>query len=134
MDIQTIKQTLNKRMSKVAFPSDAQSTLQIDALWEIIEDLVVKLNGRELTDTKDTQRLDFMEAVLWSRLSGNGLAIFPTMDADDSTSKQVMLQDLGSEDGSNLGDELTASCHSLREAIDSMIEMSFVANTQKEYK
>jgi len=65
----------------------------------------------------DTERIDALERLLWVGSVGNGIAIFPC--AENKTGEhRVFLFDLGNEDGSNLGDELTESVPTLREAID----------------
>ena len=65
----------------------------------------------------DTERLDALERLLWDGRVGNGIAIFPCTEKKTGR-RLVSLTDLGNEDGSNLGDELTESVPTLREAID----------------
>ena len=64
----------------------------------------------------DTERLDKLEAFLWSDKIGNGIVIFPCFNKEKE--RKVSLQDLGDEDGSSLGEELTGVVKDLREAID----------------
>ena len=67
----------------------------------------------------DTDRLDKLEKLLWSDKVGNGIAIFPVVGALNKE-RGVTIDDLGEEDGSNLGPELTNKKATLREAIDSL--------------
>lgn len=68
----------------------------------------------------DTERLDKLEAFLWDNTNvGNGLVLFPCRNAM-SGEKGITIDDLGEEDGSNLGPELTDKKPTLREAIDSL--------------
>lgn len=74
----------------------------------------------EISVSEDTKRLDWLEHAAWNHPdSGNGIAIFPAMQADR---RIISLQGLGDEDGSGLGDEITGSHASLREAIDVAME------------
>ena len=64
----------------------------------------------------DTERIDGLERLLCSSRVGNGVAI---MLCSDATRRRLIdLIDLGDEDGSNLGETLTDSVLTLREAID----------------
>jgi len=65
----------------------------------------------------DTERIDALERLLWSGSIGNGIAVFPCIESKTGR-RRVSLTDLGGEDGSNLGEELTESVPTLREAID----------------
>lgn len=67
----------------------------------------------------DTERLDKLETLVWSSKIGNGLVIFPSITAKTGV-KNIVLHDLGDEDGSNIGDELSSLKPSLREAIDAV--------------
>jgi hypothetical protein len=67
----------------------------------------------------DTERLDKLEALIWSNKVGNGLVIFPSRNSKTGV-ERVCLQDLGDEDGSNLGEELTDLKPTIREAIDAL--------------
>lgn len=73
-----------------------------------------------LNEHPDTARLNWLETALVSYGIGNGIALFPSSDREDN--QRYMLQDLGDEDGSNLGDELCATCDTLRAAIDAARE------------
>lgn len=74
---------------------------------------------RSASAARDTERLNWLESLLWSNRIGNGIAIFPTTTLPEHGSvRHIALQDLGDEDGSNLGDELTDTQNSLRDAID----------------
>lgn len=64
----------------------------------------------------DVRRVNRLEAEAWSPARGNGIAIFP---ATSAVGERIVLQDLGDEDGSDLGDEIT-KCTSLRAAIDEL--------------
>lgn len=67
---------------------------------------------------EDSKRLDWLEHALWNHPdTGNGIAILPAF-FHATGKRSVSLHALGDEDGSNLGDELTASQSSLRAAID----------------
>ena len=65
----------------------------------------------------DTERIDALERLIWSDTTANGLVIFPVI-ISCTGERRVALQDLGDEDGSNLGEELTAPQSTLRDAID----------------
>jgi hypothetical protein len=65
----------------------------------------------------DTERIDALERLLRSGSIGNGIAIFPCTEIKTGR-RLVSLADLGGEDGSNLGEELTEAVSTLREAID----------------
>ncbi|MEI6971633.1 MAG: hypothetical protein WCL44_08965, partial [bacterium] len=65
----------------------------------------------------DTERIDALERLLWDGSVGNGIAIFPCTE-NKTGRRLVSLTDLGDEDGSNLGQELTETVPTLREAID----------------
>ena len=65
----------------------------------------------------DTERIDALERLLWDGRVGNGVAIVPCTRTSTGQ-RLVSLVDLGDEDGSYLGDELTATVPTLREAID----------------
>lgn len=67
----------------------------------------------------DSERLDKLAAFLHSDKCGNGLAIFPSKHSQ-SRATRICIQDLGSEDGSNLGDDITPLKLTLREAIDAL--------------
>lgn len=67
----------------------------------------------------DTERLNKLETLMWSSSIGNGLVIYPSRNAQTGEEK-VCIQDLGEEDGSNLGEELTELKPTLREAIDAL--------------
>ncbi|MCK5606266.1 hypothetical protein KAR91_30480 [Candidatus Pacearchaeota archaeon] len=67
----------------------------------------------------DTERLDKLEDLIWGERVGSGIALFPTRNIHTGE-KGVTIDDLGEEDGSNLGDELTEKKPTLREAIDSL--------------
>ncbi len=71
------------------------------------------------TPRTDTERLDALESYLWSTNVGNGIAIFPSTLVNSGI-KLVMLQDLGDEDGSDLGEEITQSHRTLRECLDEL--------------
>ena len=68
----------------------------------------------------DSQRINALERMLWSDGIGNGIAIFPCTDSA-TRKKQVSLVDLGDEDGSHLGCDLSPDMPTLREAIDAAI-------------
>jgi hypothetical protein len=67
----------------------------------------------------DTERLDKLEKLIWSDRVGNGVALFPCLNAV-SKKKGVTIDDLGDQDGSDLGESLTLTCPNLREAIDNL--------------
>jgi hypothetical protein len=69
----------------------------------------------------DGARLDALETLALSAEVGNGLAIFPTTLASTGGDRCWMLQGLGEEDGSNLGEELHSNRPTLRAAIDAAI-------------
>ncbi len=79
----------------------------------------VKAEGVDLGQS-DTTRLNWLEMVIWSEKVGTGVAVFPTVSLTGI--RHVVLQDLGDEDGSNLGDELTATQKDLRAAIDAAMK------------
>lgn len=64
----------------------------------------------------DKERLDWLEAIIWSPQVGNGLCILPLTNAATQT-KHVRLEDIGDEDGSTFSDELAEGL-TIREAID----------------
>lgn len=67
---------------------------------------------------EDAERMDWLERAVWDNtLCSNGIAIFPSIVCE-TREPRVALQDLGEEDGSNLGGEITGSHPSLRAAID----------------
>lgn len=67
----------------------------------------------------DKDRLDKLEELIWSDRVGNGVAIFPSTGALNKI-KGVTIDDLGDQDGSDLGESLTLKHPTLREAIDSL--------------
>lgn len=67
----------------------------------------------------DGERLNKLEAFIWSKNVGNGIVIWPTRNFQTGK-KSVSFQDLGDEDGSNLGEELTDLKTTLRDAIDAL--------------
>ena len=67
----------------------------------------------------DTERLDKLEKWCWSDRVINGVVLFPSRNPDTSD-EHLVVQDLGEEDGSGLGDELTGLCENLRAAIDAL--------------
>ena len=67
----------------------------------------------------DTERLDKLEKIIWSDKVGNGVALFPSINAS-SRAPGVTIDDLGDQDGSDLGESLTLTHPTLREAIDSL--------------
>lgn len=74
----------------------------------------------EVRDTaQDTERLNRLEALLFGDQVGNGLALFPIQTAD-TKARRITIDDLGDEDGSHLGGELTSPMPSLRQAIDAL--------------
>ena len=70
---------------------------------------------------EDSNLLDALEKILWSKRLGNGLAIFPVTNAREEQ-LGYMVQDLGEERGKNLGEELTGSRKTLREVLKEAIE------------
>ena len=97
---------------------------------------IVRASGHHsASDAHDSGRLNWLESLLWSGRIGNGIAIFPTTSLTEHGSvKHVVLQDLGDEDGSNLGEELTGTQLSLREAIDAAMHDDLMARTDSEAK
>jgi len=71
----------------------------------------------------DTERIDALETLLWSDRIGNGLAIFPCF-LPPSDVKHLILQDLGDENGLNLGEDLTLGRLTLRAVLDDLITES----------
>ena len=67
----------------------------------------------------DTERLDKLEALVFSDKVGNGVVLFPTL-GNATQELGMTIDDLGEEDGSNLGPELTEKKPTLRQAIDSL--------------
>jgi hypothetical protein len=74
----------------------------------------------------DTERIDALERLLWSDSIGNGIVIFPCTEHQTGR-RLVSLTDLGDEDGSNLGEELTETVPTLREAIDLAVSANAAA-------
>lgn len=64
----------------------------------------------------DTERLDVLERALLSERVGNGLALAPCYEVRDGRIT-LYLQDLGDQDGSDLGVDIVSGS-SLRDAID----------------
>lgn len=67
----------------------------------------------------DTKRLNKLEALIWSNKIGNGIVIWPSRNFQTGI-KSVCFQDVGDEDGSSLGEELTNLKPTLRDAIDAL--------------
>lgn len=67
----------------------------------------------------DTERLDKLEALIFGDKVGNGVVLFPTR-GNAAQELGLTIDDLGEEDGSNLGPELTEKKATLRQAIDSL--------------
>lgn len=65
---------------------------------------------------EDVRRINRLDAEAWNPVRGNGIAEFPSTGI---SGEMIVLQDLGDEDGSNLGDEI-ARGSDLRAAIDNL--------------
>ena len=78
----------------------------------------------------DTERIDALERLLWGGSVGNGIAIFPCTE-NKTGRRLVSLTDLGDEDGSNLGEELTKTVPTLREAIDLAVSANAPAEARR---
>jgi hypothetical protein len=77
------------------------------------------------SESKDSDRLDYIEALTKSDFVGNGIVIWTgSKTIDGIKSKRWWITDLGDEDGSNLGDEISESETDLRKAIDAAIAAS----------
>lgn len=68
----------------------------------------------------DKDRVDFLEHFLECGDCGNGIAIMPLRFGKKMV-RGFSIDDLGDEDGSNLGEQFVGQVGSLRDAIDSMI-------------
>lgn len=68
----------------------------------------------------DTLRLDALERLLWSDKIGNGVALFSCRYANGDREKFISVEDLGDQDGSDLGEQLVQG-PTLREALDKLL-------------
>lgn len=69
----------------------------------------------------DTERIDALERLVWSERCGAGIAIFPVIE-NTTAEGGITLMDLGNEDGSHLGEDLSEAVPTLREAIDLAVQ------------
>jgi hypothetical protein len=67
----------------------------------------------------DTDRLNYLEQLLWSAHCGNGIALIPTIKHDTGECF-IEVSDVGYEDGIRFSSEMSHDQHTLRAVLDDL--------------